>query len=127
MRDPDKVPTEHTEQAKLVGRIRSFYRDVIVFAVPNGGLRNKAEAVRLKAEGVLAGVPDLVVAEPRGRYHGLYVEMKRRKGGRVSDDQLKIHRRLRRKGYKVLVGWGVDDVWDEVEEYLALPRSCALE
>jgi len=123
LRDPEKIPTEHTEQAKLVGRTRTFYPDVIVFAVPNGGLRSKTEAIRLRAEGVLAGVPDLVFAEPRGRYHGLYVEMKRRKGGSVSEDQRKIHRRLRRKGYKVMIGYGVNDVWDEVEAYLALPRG----
>lgn len=118
-----KIPLESTEQIKLVGRTRTFYPDVIVFAVPNGGLRNKREAVRLKAEGVLKGVPDLVFAEPRGRYHGLYVEMKRRKGSAVTEDQRKLHRRLRRKGYKVMIGYGVDDVWDEVEAYLALPRG----
>ncbi len=121
-----KIPTEHTEQAKLVGRTRTFYPDVEVFAVPNGGLRNKKEAVRLKAEGVTAGIPDLVFAEPRGRYHGLYVEMKRRKGGRVSEEQHKKHRKLRQRGYKVLIGHGVDDVWTEVEHYLALPRCGAL-
>ncbi len=116
-----RVPTEHTEQAKLVGRTRTFYPDVVVFAVPNGGLRNKREAIRLKAEGVLAGIPDLVFAEPRGRYHGLYVEMKRREGGRVSDEQRDKIKKLRRRGYKVLVGHGVDEVWPEVEGYLALP------
>lgn len=120
------VPTEHTEQAKLVGRTRSFYPGVIVFAVPNGGLRNPKEAVRLKAEGVLAGVPDLVFAEPRGKYHGLYVEMKRRKGGSVSEDQRKLHGKLRARGYKVMVGWGVDDVWPAVEAYLARPRAGVL-
>lgn len=123
MPKPERIPTEHTEQAKLVGRVENFYPDVIVFAVPNGGLRNKREAIRFKAEGVRPGVPDLVFAEPRGRYHGLYVEMKRQKHSRVSDDQLRMHRRLRRKGYKVLIGWGVDDVWPQVEAYLALPRG----
>ncbi len=115
-------PSEHTEQTKLVGRIRSFYPWALVFAVPNGGKRGKREAVRLKDEGVLAGIPDLVVAEPRGRYHGLYIEMKRRKGGRVTEEQRDKIRKLRRRGYKVLVGHGVDDVWPAVEAYLALPR-----
>ena len=123
---PRPIPTEHTEQAKLVGRARSFWPGVIVFAVPNGGLRNKREAVRLKAEGVLAGVPDLMFAEPRGRYHGLYVEMKRQKRSRVSDEQAEMHRRLRRRGYKVLIGWGVNDVWDDVERYLGLDRAAVL-
>ena len=113
-----KIPTEHTEQAKLVGRIRAFYPDVIVFAVPNGGKRDKREAVRLKAEGVLAGVPDLCIPEPRGAWHGLWVEMKRREGGRVSPEQAGIHARLRARGYRVLIGHGVDDVWERVEAYL---------
>lgn len=118
-----RIPTEHTEQAKLVGRLQSFYPDALVFAVPNGGLRHKREAIRLKAEGVLPGVPDLVIAEPRSVYHGLYVEMKRRKGGRLTEDQEKVHAQLRARGYAVMVGYGVDDVWDRIERYLALPVS----
>lgn len=122
----ENVPTEHTEQSKLVGRTRTFYPDVLVFAVPNGGKRAMKEAIRFKAEGVTPGIPDLVFAEPRGRYHGLYVEMKRRKGGYLSDDQRDRIRQLRRRGYKVLIGYGVDEVWDEVEAYLALPWCDAL-
>ena len=121
-RPPGVDPSEHCEQTKLVGRIRSFYPQVLVFSVPNGGKRGKREAVRLKDEGVLAGIPDLVVAEPRGRFHGLYIEMKRRKGGRVTEEQRDKIRKLRRRGYKVLVGHGVDDVWPAVEAYLALSR-----
>lgn len=114
-------PTEHVEQTKLVARVRSFYPDVIIAAVPNGGSRDVREAVKLKAEGVLAGFPDLIVAEPRGRFHGLYVEMKRRKAGRLEPDQREMLARLRARGYKTIVGRGVDDAWVQVEEYLNLP------
>ena len=38
-----------------------------VFSVPNGGARNKAEAAKLKATGVLAGVFDIEIAGPGGR------------------------------------------------------------
>ncbi len=112
--------SEHNEQCKLVGRVRSFYPDVIIAAVPNGGSRDIREAVKLKAEGVLAGFPDLIVAEPRGRYHGLYVEMKRDRQAPVRDDQVVMLRRLRTRGYKTIVGYGVDHAWPLVEEYLSL-------
>lgn len=36
--------------------------DAIVFAVPNGGRRDRVTGARLKAEGVRAGAPDMVLA-----------------------------------------------------------------
>lgn len=44
--------------------------------VPNGGSRNKQEAVKLKQMGVKAGVSDLCLPYPKGLYCGLYIEMK---------------------------------------------------
>ena len=41
---------------------------------PNGGSRNKAEAVKLKQMGVKAGIPDLCLPVPMGMYNGLYIE-----------------------------------------------------
>lgn len=46
-------------------------------AIPNGGLRNKATAAKLAAEGVKAGVADVFLPKASGGYHGLYIEMKR--------------------------------------------------
>lgn len=47
----------------------------MLYAVPNGGRRDKAEAAHLKRQGVRAGVPDLCLAVPKGKYHGLYIEL----------------------------------------------------
>ena len=44
--------------------------------VPNGGSRNKQEAVKFKQMGVKAGVSDLCLPYPKGIYCGLYIEMK---------------------------------------------------
>ncbi len=107
-----------------MGRLRAFHPDVLVYAVPNGGGRTGWDATRLKAEGVLAGVPDLVFAEPRGVYHGLYVEMKRVTGGSVSDKQDDVMRKLRARGYKVMVAdEGAEKAYEEVCRYLAKPRT----
>lgn len=49
----------------------------LMFAIPNGGLRGKATASRLKAEGVKAGVFDIFLPVARRKYHGVFIEMKR--------------------------------------------------
>ena len=114
---------EHTEQVILVNRVRQFYPDVIIAAVPNGGWRKATEARRLKAEGVLPGFPDLIVMEPRGMYHGLVIEMKRI-GGRTSPQQDKLLPRLKKRPYKVLLAdQGADIAFQQVEQYLRSGES----
>ena len=75
---------ESTLQASCVRWFRYQYPHLVIYAVPNGGSRNVREAQRLKAEGVLAGVADLVVMLPQGK--SLYIEMKVR-GNRQTDNQ----------------------------------------
>ncbi len=48
----------------------------LLFAVPNGGKRNAITASRLKAEGVVPGVSDLIFLYPNGIYPFLCIEMK---------------------------------------------------
>ncbi len=53
----------------------------LLFSIPNGGLRDKITASRLKAAGVRAGVPDIfwpvAINDEWGHfYHGLFIEMK---------------------------------------------------
>lgn len=113
-----RVKSEHSEQVTLVNRIRHFYPDVILFAIPNGGRRDPKEAVRLKAEGVLPGVPDLMIARPVDPYHGLFIEMKRSKGGRLSEAQTFMAERLNSEGYLTVCCHGANDAWQVVVDYL---------
>ena len=79
----------------------------MMYHVPNGGSRHRAEAARLKAQGVKSGVPDVVLPVARGAYHGLYIEMKRQEGGTLSADQKKWIAALQQQGYFACVckGW----------------------
>ncbi|MBT4079760.1 MAG: VRR-NUC domain-containing protein [Gammaproteobacteria bacterium] len=77
-----RVPTEHEEQREFVKWFRQTYKGVRIFAVPNGEKRAKTTAMRLKAEGVSSGVPDLYIPAWK-----VWVEMKRTKGGSVSVNQ----------------------------------------
>lgn len=57
-----------------------------LFAVPNGGRRDAVTGARLKAEGVVAGVADLILLRRNRRYGALLIEMKAAHG-RLSDGQ----------------------------------------
>ncbi len=90
----------------------------MLFHVPNGGKRNKAEAARFKAMGVQAGVPDLFLPVPRGKFHGLFIEMKAPRG-RTSDAQNIWIERLKKSGYAVEVCYGFEQAQQALLEYLA--------
>lgn len=48
----------------------------LLFAIPNGGARSRTEAAIMKAEGVTAGVADLILLIGRGGFNALCIEMK---------------------------------------------------
>ena len=80
--------TEHVEQREFVQWVRQ-YTPYLIYAIPNGGSRGRSQGATLKAEGVLAGMPDLHIPELR-----LWIEMKA-SGGKVSPVQRAIHQQLR--------------------------------
>ncbi len=71
-------------QAAIVEWVRTVAPGVLIFAIPNGGLRSKAEAALMEWTGVVAGVPDLTIIAPTGRVFFLEVKMA---SGRLSEDQ----------------------------------------
>lgn len=79
-----------TESEEQIDFIQWCKRNGIhkIFAIPNGGKRNIVTASKLKLEGVKAGVPDLFLAVSRHNCHGLFIEMKRAKGGSLSPKQI---------------------------------------
>ena len=112
--------TEHQDQVRLVMYLRTFYPQVLVAAVPNGASVSGPQRVKLVSEGLLPGFPDLCVLEPRGAFHGLFVEMKSTaKTAVVSRQQYQVHAKLRAKGYKVLICYGYDRALASILGYLA--------
>lgn len=116
------MPTESHEQATLFSwanmQTKKYPELRLLFHVPNGGSRGKVEAAHFKAEGVKAGVPDLFLPVARGGWHGLFIEMKRQKGGRVSDAQRKWLTDLEREGYRTVVACGWKEAAEIIREYL---------
>ena len=114
------VPLEHDEQVALVEWMDWAHPKVPYFATPNGGHRHPAVAAKLKAEGVKAGVPDLCIPVARGGFHGFFLELKRAKGGKLSDDQKAWITELLAQGYEVKVCAGFEAAKAAIEEYLCL-------
>lgn len=108
--------SEHVIQCKAVQWIKQ-YTPYVVYAVPNGGKRNKLEAVRLRAEGVAAGIPDVHIPAL-----ALFIEMKTPSGA-ISPIQKTMHERLRRDGQAVHVCRSLEDVQDIVTVYMDRKRG----
>ena len=107
------ISTESQEQIGFVTWWRYKFPDVVIFHIANGGFRNVVTGQRLRKEGVLKGVPDLMVPA----WH-LFVEMKRKEKGVISPEQKKMIDYLTRVGYTVIVGYGAEDASRKVLEFL---------
>jgi len=104
-------PSEHDEQVGFINWFRTKFPKVLIFAIPNGGKRSIGAGKKLKAEGVVAGVPDLFIPS-----WDIWVEMKRKSGGRLSPDQKKIIEYLESEGYHVIVAKGATDASKQIME-----------
>ena len=105
------VISEHLEQAHLVMWFRRTYPGTLIFAIPNGGMRSKSQAMKLKVEGVVPGIPDLFVPEWK-----LWIEMKKVKGGKISSEQQGMIDYLQSAGYSVIVGLGAENAKAQILE-----------
>ena len=119
------TPTEHAEAAMLIRACRlaegTLPELALLYAIPNGGARHRVVAAKLKAEGVKAGVPDYHLPVARGGWHGLFVELKRTKGGQLSAEQRAWHSSLRAQGHRVEVCRGWEEAFDVIRDYLEEP------
>lgn len=103
--------TEQKEQIRFVQYVRTFYPNIIVASIPNGAGVSASNRFKLVHEGLLAGMPDLVLLKENAGV--LFLEFKRPDGkGKVSVEQGEVHDRLRRLGFEVKV---VDNFDEAIE------------
>lgn len=114
---------EGMEQAALFNwlRVRHPVAAALAYHVPNGGHRMKAVAFKLKAQGVKAGVSDIVLPMARGGFFGLYIEFKASAphSAVVSQSQRNFLHDVGQQGYKAVVCRGLDEAIKVIDAYLA--------
>jgi hypothetical protein len=121
------VATESEEQHSLFLWAKAMERQIpeltMLFAIPNAG----AARGRLRLEGVKKGIPDLMLAVSIGEngkcaagriWHGLFIEMKRRKGGAVKLEQTAWLNALTEQDYRAVVCYGWDEAREQILKYL---------
>ena len=110
--------TESVEQIKFVQHVRTFYPELVIFSVPNGGDVSATQRIRLTQEGMLAGVPDvLLFALDRPT---LAIEFKRPDGkGKVSSDQQSVQLQMEGVGAVVRIATSSEQAKGHLTEWLA--------
>ncbi len=117
--------TESREQQLVVIHMWNKHPETrkLLFAIPNGGLRNKLEAKRLKAEGLTPGVSDLLFMWKSKTY---CIEMKLEKGGVQSKVQKEWQCIVESQGFKYYLCHGAQQAIDVLEGILNDEKSTIL-
>ena len=104
-----KIPaaTEHQEQRALCAWLDAA--GIGYCAIPNAARRSPRQAAYLKAEGMRAGAPDLILWRRTPGGSPVAIELKRSTGGRVSESQEQTHALMRKEGWVVIVARGAAD------------------
>ena len=93
-----------------------------LYHCPNGGSRNAIEAAKFKRLGVKPGVADLHLPYPKGKYPGLFIEMKYGKN-RLQDTQKEFLNDMEAAGHFVCTCYDCNKAIQVLEEYLKLPEG----
>ena len=97
-----------------------------MYAIPNGGKRDKGTGKLLKKTGVKGGVSDICLPVKRNVFSGLYLEMKtpenkalKIRKGVVSKEQLEFGEFVTGQGYLFVVAYGWESAAETITSYLA--------
>lgn len=118
LRAPNRQP-----EAELQGAVIQYLRlalrpPAFAFAVPNGGSRDKREAAKLRWQGVLPGVPDLILAFPPQStgHRAAGIELKSATG-RLSPEQRDVGLQLTACGWCWACCRSIEEVEDVVRSW----------
>ncbi|WP_455677980.1 hypothetical protein [Sharpea azabuensis] len=126
-----KTMPEKVVQLLLADYIRIKYPTVIFHSDYGSGLKMTMGQAKQQARmsGGIKGYPDMFIAEPKGKYHGLFIELKKegvkiykKDGLLVANEhireQARMLDRLTDRGYRAEFAVGLDEAKKMVDSYL---------
>ena len=120
----NKTPLESEEQ-ELIFKWRDENKfkwpELFLLHSSGNGLRlTPGQATKAKKQGLTKGIPDIMLPVPKNNYHGLFIELKRIKGGKVSPEQELFLKALEKQGYKAVVCHGHKEAIETIKQYLGI-------
>ena len=112
----NNTPLEEDEQKVIAEYLDYTVGELNWCHVPNESKSKVQYYAKQKALGVKSGVPDILIFKAPEEYNGIAIEMKRRKGGRVSDNQKKWLKSLEENGWLTTVAKGADEAIEFLKE-----------
>jgi hypothetical protein len=124
---------EQQLQISICDYLKLQYPHAIFFSEPSGLRVSMGQAKVLKRMRSFGKLPDLFIAFPNGKYHGMFIELKTNesspflKDGSLSKSehiqgQLNTLKTLHSLGYAAVFGVGFDDAKNKIDKYFALEK-----
>jgi hypothetical protein len=117
-----KVSLEEMEQIRLFCWIKTIPELDAAFHIANERKCHRLVGQILKLMGVKPGVPDIFFPIARGRYHGLWIELKAGKNKATSSQQWYLDK-LNAAGYRAECVTGYQAARELIERYLSYDVS----
>lgn len=120
---------EESLQISVCSYIKLQYPGTIFTAEGAGINQSMGNAIKCAKQRSQRGLPDMLIFEPKGPYHGLLIELKREgqspflKDGSLStrkhiQEQGEAISQLKRKGYFACFCVGFDEAKDTIDKYM---------
>lgn len=111
---------EQKIQTSVANYIRLKYPRLLWTISPAGLVRGASMAVLMKRMGYMNGTPDIIIFEPRGVFHGLFIELKA-PGGTTSDEQIKFLAQASFLKYATAVCYSYAEAIGTIARYMDQP------
>jgi hypothetical protein len=108
--------SEHDEQCAFIRWFRHAYPKKLIAAFANDGKRTPRQGAWMKDQGLLPGMPDILIASQNSGYPALFIEMKYGRN-KLTESQESIKKQLESEGYLVKVCYSWQEAKVEVECY----------
>lgn len=111
---------EQKLQIQVANYLRLAYPKCLWTISPVGLIINRNLGMLAVRMGYRSGTPDLIFFEPRGVFHGLFIELKWGDND-TSDEQKRFIQDALDRGYATAVCWTYEETIKTIDNYLALP------
>ena len=114
--------TELTEQQAVIEWCEvmsgQFPELKTIYHITNEGKRSRIGGGALRSAGLKAGVQDLCLPVARGGWNALYIEMKKDRSCKCTDEQLAFQTLLAHQGNFCCIAYGADEAIYAIKQYL---------